>query len=211
MHAEQLRASRRAAPAAGGDADDASSSDDDAADDADADPSAPPPLAVQFAPGQLVRCCVVALGAGSGDGASKRVELSLRLSRLVGAAAFPPLSSLRPGRALPATVRSVEDHGYVLTFGPPGLSGFLPRKLAPASTIPLAPGSHLETVVTAVDAARRVIAVTAATSAVAGAALSDADDVALAQLLPGALVPARVRAVLADGLQMTFLTYFTVR
>ena len=157
--------------------------------------------------GQLLRVVVTSLGAGAGDsGAAKRVELSARLSRVVGAL---PLPQLRPGRALPATVRSVEDHGYVLCLGPAKASGFLPRALAPKTKQPLRPGAHLEAVVTAVDATRRVVAVTAAPAAVASAALADADDVALAALLPGALVSARVRAVLPDGLQLSFLTYFT--
>lgn len=210
-HAEHLRTARRAA-AAGGDGSGGSGSDEDGPEAAaaaeDADPNAPPPLHAQFAPGQLLRCVVVALGAGGGDGgAAKRVELSARLSRVVGAL---PLAGLRAGRALPATVRSVEDHGYVLCLGPAKASGFLPRALAGGGA-PLRPGAHLEAVVTAVDAQRRVVAVTAARAAVAAAALSDGDDVALAALLPGALVPAKVRAVLPDGLQMTFLTYFTVR
>jgi hypothetical protein len=231
------RGARRGGNADDSDAsdDDAGGSDDD--DDAGAaagataggarDPSAPPPLTAQFAVGQLVRCVVIALGAeqnesGSGkkkgggsaahvnapSGPPKRVDLSLRLSRVVGSSLR--LDALHAARALPATVRSCEDHGYVLSFGPADISGFLLRKHVPAGAN-LLPGAHIETVVSAVDAPRRVVSVTAAPAAVAAAALSDADDVALDALLPGALVPARVRAVLADGLQMTFLTYFTAR
>jgi rRNA biogenesis protein RRP5 len=205
-HAEHVRNAARAAAASGSDEDEDEAAAAAASEAAD-DPSAPPPLHAQFAVGQLLRVVVVALGAGAGDsGAAKRVELSARLSRVVGAL---PLAQLRPGRALPATVRSVEDHGYVLCLGPSKASGFLPRALAPKTKQPLRPGAHLEAVVTAVDATRRVVAVTAAPAAVASALLADADDVALAALLPGALVSARVRAVLPDGLQLTFLTYFT--
>jgi rRNA biogenesis protein RRP5 len=209
VHAEHARPARGPASRGGGDggggddeddASDGGGGSDDDADAADADPSAPPPLPAQFAVGQLVRCVVVSLGG------AKRIDLSLRLSRVVGAV---PLAQLRAGRALPATVRSAEDHGYVLSFGSNAdVSGFLLRKHVPPGAA-LAPGAHIETVVSSVDARRGVVAVTAAPAAVAAAALSEVDDVALAGLLPGALVPARVRAVLADGLQLSFLTYFT--
>jgi rRNA biogenesis protein RRP5 len=239
VHAEHLRAGGAAARGVRrGGGNDSDASDDDGGSDGDddddaagaaaggaRDPSAPPPLPAQFAVGQLVRCVVISLGAdqdsgGGGkkkgskthadapSGAPKRVDLSLRLSRVVGASLR--LETLHAARALPATVRSCEDHGYVLSFGPSDISGFLLRKHVPAGSN-LAPGAHIETVVSAVDAPRRVVSVTAAPAAVAAAALSDADDVSLDALLPGALVPARVRAVLADGLQMSFLTYFTAR
>lgn len=165
------------------------------------------PLTALFQPGQRVRCCVSKLTAlGSAQEGSRLLELSLRLSALAGG---QQLQAVRPGRLLPAVVRSVEDHGYVLSFGPQALSGFLPRSAAP-SDAQLHPGQLLEAVVTAQDARRRVLTVRCEPAAVRGAGpLVEADDCTLAGLSPGDLLACRVRAVLADGLVLTFLTYFS--
>eukprot|EP00959_Pyramimonas_sp_CCMP1952_P324548 6793045-Pyramimonas_sp.AAC.1 len=63
---------------------------------------------------------------GKGDGKKgeagghKRVDLTLRLSKLHKSL---DLASLREGLSLPCYVRSVEDHGYIVSFGIDGVSG----------------------------------------------------------------------------------------
>lgn len=92
-----------------------------------------PPLASLFHIGQLVRCTVSSLRTGApgeappagkqpggkqggkGGGAPrKRVDCSLRVSKM--SAGLGP-ECLKEGMQLPACVRSVEDHGYLLALG----------------------------------------------------------------------------------------------
>ena len=51
---------------------------------------------------------------GEGKAKKKRISLSLHVGRINSGLSA---SALTPGLALPAAVKSVEDHGYTLTFG----------------------------------------------------------------------------------------------
>lgn len=170
-----------------------------------------PPLADLFRIGQLVRCTVVGLRGGHGEGATsaagnkrKRVDVSLHLSRLH---AGLTAEALKEGAALPAVVRSMEDHGYLLGLGIGGTSAFLPKKAAPEG-LPLQRGTLVEVVVQQTKAGGAVI-VTADPGAVASANSREWEGVNIGSLVPGALVTARVRHVLSDGLLLSFLTFFT--
>eukprot|EP00887_Chlorella_sp_A99_P001742 scaffold19.g1742.t1 len=193
-----------------------------------------PALMDLFSIGQLVRCVVAALhdggdedaaaqqsnqqGAKKGGGARaggkrrKRIDLSLHVAA-VNEGLGP--EALKEGFALPACVRSVEDHGYLLGLGIKGApTAFLPRKAAPAGAR-LAPGSLVEVVVSAPAKAEAgagrsgPVIVSGERDAVAGAAAREWEGLNIGSLLPGALVTARVRNVLGDGLLASFLTYFT--
>ena len=92
------------------------------------------PLARLFHVGQYVRCSILMLEEGAplwrvraglkqptdtirpagNKEQRRRIHLSLRLSRL---AAGLAASALRQGACLPGCVTSVEDHGYLLSFG----------------------------------------------------------------------------------------------
>lgn len=88
--------------------------------------AAPPTLSSLFHVGQYVRCCVVSLGSGEEGGAGEgedsklrgkkgqHIGLSLRLSKVCKGLAK---EGLTPGTAVPAVVRNVEDHGYMLGLG----------------------------------------------------------------------------------------------
>ena len=52
--------------------------------------------------------------SGQGKAKKKRIRLSLHVGRVNGGLSA---TALTPGLALPAAVKSVEDHGYTLTFG----------------------------------------------------------------------------------------------
>lgn len=99
-----------------------------------------PDLTQLFAVGQFVRCCVTDLRSGGADDATdaqqdqqpqqtkkgqagkggkprkkgKHVELTLRLRSVCGGVGP---DAIKPGQVLPACIRSVEDHGYIITFG----------------------------------------------------------------------------------------------
>ena len=94
------------------------------------------PLTRLFHPGQLVRCLVTSLRTGgaaepearapAGQKRKRRapqklIELSLEVARVCAGVAAD--EGLREGMALPACVRSVEDHGYTLLLGPQGAEG----------------------------------------------------------------------------------------
>jgi rRNA biogenesis protein RRP5 len=87
---------------------------------------------------------------GKGKSGGKRIDLSLKLSAVC--AGIAP-DALVDGAAVPACVESVEDHGYVLSFGIKGAPrGFLPRKnTGGAGTRQLHRGSLVDVVLTGDD------------------------------------------------------------
>ncbi len=181
-----------------------------------ADADAAPALGDLFAVGQMVRCTVVALRGGAAaapaPGAKaprRRVDLSLRVARAN--AGLRP-DALRAGFALPASVASAEDHGYLLDFGIAGAPrAFLPRGDAPPGA-PLRRGALVEVLLrdgAAGGAGGAPPRATAAPAAVAAALAAEWPGLDLGALQPGALVAARVRARLSDGLLLSFLTFFT--
>eukprot|EP00897_Mesotaenium_endlicherianum_P004571 jgi/Mesen1/4141/ME000218S03255 len=200
---------KRARPgeAASGDAAAVHDNDDD--EEGGEGEGAPPPLSALFAVDQLVPCVVLALeGARGAEGRkseSRRVELSLRLELLHSSLSF---SSLHVGM----------DHGYVVTLGIAGVSGFLLKRDA---AVPkgagggLVPGQLVKCVVKALDKSRSTVAVSmggpkAQAQAQASAALlRESEGVTLGEVQPGQLVSARVAAVLTDGLLLSFLSFFS--
>eukprot|EP00238_Polyblepharides_amylifera_P004209 CAMPEP_0196596010 /NCGR_PEP_ID=MMETSP1081-20130531/83629_1 /TAXON_ID=36882 /ORGANISM="Pyramimonas amylifera, Strain CCMP720" /LENGTH=235 /DNA_ID=CAMNT_0041920817 /DNA_START=52 /DNA_END=756 /DNA_ORIENTATION=+ len=85
-----------------------------------------PSLSDLFNKGQLVQCVVDKLGSEKGsskrNSSNKRIDLSLRLSKVLHGL---DSVSLQADTMYSACVRSVEDHGFILSFGVPGVSGFL--------------------------------------------------------------------------------------
>ncbi|KAF4725834.1 hypothetical protein FOZ62_013106, partial [Perkinsus olseni] len=80
----------------------------------------------RFRRGQLVTAAVV---ANDGSGREGSVQLSL-LPSVLNAGLNP--KSLRPHMWLPASVLTEEAHGYVLSFGIEGVTGFLKKSELPA-------------------------------------------------------------------------------
>ncbi|KAG1654779.1 hypothetical protein FOA52_007439 [Chlamydomonas sp. UWO 241] len=185
--------------------------------DAPAEPSAD--LSKLFHVGQYVRCAVIgtpspggAVGPGGtpgGAGVKKGLALSLRLSKVCSGLSG---SSLIDGAVVPGVVRSAEDHGYTLDLGVKGVSGFLKRGVHEAAFgtgSALLSGMLLEVAVTGCGGAgARVVQVSTDPSLVSSAVLKESEGTSLEALLPGSLVSCKVRAVLADGLLVTFLTFF---
>ncbi|KAH8992521.1 hypothetical protein EDB92DRAFT_1797257 [Lactarius akahatsu] len=110
--------------------------DDDKVEGVDARTSRALDLFDLFRSGQYLRCVVVAAGAtktaaGSGrarddiEKVSRRVELSL-IPEHVNQGVVK--TDLKSGFTMSASVKSIEDHGYILNLGIPEVSGFLSFK-----------------------------------------------------------------------------------
>jgi rRNA biogenesis protein RRP5 len=184
-------------------------------------------LSELFKIGQLVKCMIInlptdnnnnndnkAAAAGGGDGKRRRrIQLSLLTSKINKEISA---KSLKKDMALTACVQSVEDHGYLLSFGIPGTSGFLPKKKAASisniqrRTSPIiTAGTLLQIVIEKEGSKPGAFIVTADPDTVASNVAKEGDGLNISSLQPGDLVAARVRSILSDGLLVSFLTFFS--
>ncbi|GLI68751.1 hypothetical protein VaNZ11_013243 [Volvox africanus] len=180
-----------------------------------------PALTDLFAVGQFVRCVVAEAPPPppppppSADNAergkarrNKHVALSLLLRDVQGGMGS---EALMEGLVLGAVVRSVEDHGYTLSFGIKGTSGFLRKRDYEeqfGEGLTLQVGGLLDVIVRNAADKRNVI-VSCAPGDVAAAVTRESESLTgLEGLLPGALLNVKVRRVLRDGLLVSFLTFF---
>ncbi|EFJ44854.1 rRNA processing protein Rrp5/programmed cell death protein 11 [Volvox carteri f. nagariensis] len=170
-----------------------------------------PPLTDLFVVGQFVRGVVMEAPTGEDTGggrSAKHVALSLLLRDVQGGLGSEAVAE---GLALGAVVRSVEDHGYTLSFGIKGTSGFLRKKDHEAQFgegVALQVGGLIDVVVrNAAD--KRNVLVSCAPGDVAAAVTREAEGMSgLGAVLPGALLNVKVRKVLSNGLLVSFLTFF---
>ncbi|CAI0406524.1 unnamed protein product [Linum tenue] len=154
-----------------------------------------------FHVGQLVSCIVLQL---DDDKKGKRkIWLSLCLSLLHKGLS---LDAVQEGMVLAAYVKSVEDHGYILHFGVPSFTGFLPKKSDDARVEPC---QLLKGVVTRIDKNRKVIYLNSDQATVSKSVMKDVKGISIDLLVPGMMVSARVQSTLENGVMLSFLTYFT--
>ena len=163
-----------------------------------------PSLTELFSPGQHLVSTIVKVGDGEGPKARKRIDLSTRL-KYTNAGLTP--ASLKPGMVVSACVKSAEDHGYTLTLAIRGASAFLRKSKGDATQKSLVPGSLLDVIV--VETKGKVVIVSSDAEELAGAVSKQWDGLTIDSLRPGAMVNARVAAVMKDGLSVTFLTFFS--
>ncbi|KAI0639642.1 U3 snoRNP-associated protein Rrp5 [Trametes polyzona] len=183
-------------------------------------PSRVPDLFEIFQLGQYVRAVVTAVHApGATDvtalgrardevqKASRRVELSLVPEKVNEGIAK---ADLRAGFALSASVKSVEDHGYILDLGIPEVSGFLSFKEAQKGPFPeerkLHVGRLLDVSVTKLSGNGRTCTVSVDPQTLRSASLTEVSSVN--SVIPGALVQSLVTAVQPDGLILQVLGFF---
>lgn len=149
-----------------------------------------PALADLFHVGQLVRGIILALeqkpkaGASNSKSGKKTISLSLQVSK-VNSALTP--EAIQHNVPIPACITSVEDHGYILTFGIKGITGFLSTKnKTPGSKIKnagLTAGMLIECVaVQNKKANQKTVKVTAAPSAVAETVTEDYAGLSIGEL-----------------------------
>lgn len=155
--------------------------------------------------GQLVSCVVMQVDDDKGEEKGrKRVRLSLRLSVLYKCLT---LEAIQDGMVLIAQVKSVEDHGYILQFGVPSFSGFLPR--TDDGGIPICRGQLLQCVVKSVDKVRAVVYTSSSADLLSKYVIKDLKGLSIDLLVPGMLVNAHVVSKLENGIMLSFLTHFT--
>ncbi|EFJ26457.1 hypothetical protein SELMODRAFT_451250 [Selaginella moellendorffii] len=119
--------------------------------------------------------------------------------------AFPEYTpDLSDDKLMISSVKSIEDHGYVLSFGLPEMSGFLLHKDHQGEKLRV--GEIMQSCVSAIDKKRGVINLT---TMQLSSAMKEHENLSLGTLVPGALVNGCVQAVLRNGVLLSFLTYFT--
>ncbi|KAI9366055.1 hypothetical protein DFJ73DRAFT_955849 [Zopfochytrium polystomum] len=173
-----------------------------------------PALKDFFVVGQFLQCSVLSSEAADAarPGGRRRIELSIRpelINQGLGR------DSLAANMILSASVTSVEDHGYLLDFGMDQLTGFLHQKQAKAyadailAGKPLKVGQPIVCKILKVDAAKRVVPVTADPADIRNSPISSSNkSLALESIRPGSLYSCKIRNVSHDGLVVAVLGIF---
>ncbi|CAN8259671.1 unnamed protein product [Cochlearia groenlandica] len=155
-----------------------------------------------FSVGQLVPCIVLQLDDDKKETGKRKIWLSMRLSLLHKGFS---LDSFQPGMVVSANVKSIEDHGYILHFGLPSITGFISND----GNQVLKTGQHIQGVVTNVDRERKIVRLSSDPESVAKCVTKDVNGMSFDLLIPGMMVNARVQTVLENGIFLGFLMYFT--
>ncbi|CAH9109012.1 unnamed protein product [Cuscuta europaea] len=164
-------------------------------------------LSSLFHVGQLVSCIVLDLDDDKKEVGKRKIWLSLRLGLLH---KNLTLDTVQEGMILSAYVKSTEDHGYLLHFGLPTFSGFMP--ISPQSErkeIKINTGQLVEGIVKNIDRVRKVVYLSSSPEAVARSVTKELKGISIDLLVPGMMVSASVLSVLENGVMLSFLTYFT--
>lgn len=163
-------------------------------------------LSSLFHVGQLVSCIVLQVDEDKTEMGKRKAWLSLRLSLLYKGFS---LEIVEEGMVLTAYVKSIEDHGYLLHFGLPSFTGFLPKNSQDGKEMKLNAGQLVQGIVKSIDKARKVVHLCSDADVVSKCVTKDLKGISLDLLIPGMMVNARVNAVLSNGIMLSFLTYFT--
>ncbi|ORX90106.1 nucleic acid-binding protein [Basidiobolus meristosporus CBS 931.73] len=163
-----------------------------------------PSLKELFQIGQYVNCSVTKLEGASDKSAKakKRIELSLNPS-IVNAGIMK--DDLCEGMIVSVSVQSVEDHGYLLSTGVDGVTGFLHKKDAGDKS--LAVGQVLLGGIKSVSENNRTINVTIDSQVMAKAAPSHTLS-NMSSLVPTTLINGMVTAINPNGLTCKFMGFY---
>ncbi|CAK8570928.1 unnamed protein product [Lathyrus sativus] len=160
-------------------------------------------LSSVFSVGQLVSCIVLRLDDDKKEKGHRKVWLSLRLSLLH---KNFNLDVVQEGMVLAAYVKSIEDHGFILHFGLPSFTGFLPKE---GWNGEVRIGQHVQGLVKSVDKAHKVVYLSPNSDKMSNSVTKDLKGMSIDLLVPGMMVNARVKSILENGVMLSFLTYFT--
>ncbi|WJX11337.1 hypothetical protein P8452_01962 [Trifolium repens] len=156
-----------------------------------------------FSVGQLVSCIVLKLDDDKKEKGHRKVWLSLRLSLLH---KNFNLDVVQEGMVLAAYVKSIEDHGFILHFGVPSFTGFLPKE---GWNGEVRIGQHVQGLVKSIDKIRKVVYLSSDSNTMSKSVTKDLKGMSIDLLVPGMMVNARVKSILENGVMLSFLTYFT--
>ncbi|XP_059646446.1 rRNA biogenesis protein RRP5 [Cornus florida] len=157
--------------------------------------------------GQLVSCIVLELDDDKKEKGNRKIWLSLRLSLLHKGLTF---DVIQEAMVLTAYVKSIEDHGYILHFGLPSFTGFMPKNnQAESRDMTVNTGQLLQGVVKSIDRTRKVVYLNSDLDMVSKCVTTDLKGISLDLLVPGMMVNACVQSILENGIMISFLTYFT--
>ncbi|KAL9983734.1 hypothetical protein ACROYT_G005955 [Oculina patagonica] len=159
-----------------------------------------PELAKFFTVGSLVQCSILELEGSKPK--QKKVKLSLDPKDVNSGLSK---SSLKQGMVLPGYVTSVEDHGYLISFGIDNTSAFLPKSKLNRE---FEEGYPLCLLVKSVAEEQRIITVSADEDLIQDALIKEDMKLKFSALLPGMLVKASVTQVTNNGLILNFLGGF---
>ncbi|KAL1204733.1 rRNA biogenesis protein RRP5 [Cardamine amara subsp. amara] len=158
-----------------------------------------------FSVGQLVPCIVLQLDDDKKEASKRKIWLSLRLSLLHKGFSF---DSFQLGMVFTANVKSVEDHGYILHFGLPSITGFIGKSNDGNQESRIRTGQLIQGVVTKIDRERKIVRLNSDPDSVAKCLTKDLNGMSFDLLIPGMMINARVQSVLENGILLDFLTYF---
>ncbi|KAJ2276103.1 rRNA biogenesis protein rrp5, partial [Coemansia sp. RSA 451] len=195
--------------------------DSDDAMDVDGSDDDPLDLKTRFFIGQYVKCAIADLPADQSAASGKKkksksapwLELTLIPEEINGR--IDP-DDICEGVIVTASVKSVEDRGYVLTTGISGnkISAFLPTSEAQAwidrwmpQVTELKPGQLVEAAVTSVSDDRRSLRMTIDPAVVSQATVKDTYKT-MASVQPGQLVSATVMKAWDRGLSLRFMGFY---
>eukprot|EP00941_MAST-03F_sp_MAST-3F-sp1_P001957 g1957.t1 len=145
--------------------------------------------------GQYVRCACIELTSEK-----KKILLTIRPSVVNAGMA---LSNFLEGSCVAGEVTSIEDHGYIVNFGVPAVSGFLPFKAKGNNEFCV--GMQVTGVVAKVNNEARAVTLTTLSD---GEGITKGNKMTLRGLKPGMLVEGQVTEKLVDGVKVKFLGFF---
>ncbi|KAJ3065320.1 Protein RRP5 [Podochytrium sp. JEL0797] len=195
--------------------DDADSDEDENAEKMDEDKLALPNLADLFVVGQALP--VVTISAQKEGSNKRKIELSIKPERLN---ANIDVDDICIGYNLIASVKSVEDNGYIMSLGFKNSEthGFLNKKHATAflhslgqteKGASLTVGQTVYCTILNIDESKRTIALSAEPSSIAKAILPGSHVLSFPSLKPGLLIPTRVKSTVDNGgIIVTFMGLF---
>ncbi|GFY80721.1 similar to RIBOSOMAL RNA PROCESSING 5 [Actinidia rufa] len=171
--------------------------------------------------GQLVACIVLQLDDDKKEKGKRKIWLSLRLSLLHKSLSLDVIQegmtwecAQREGHILHRFLlhmsKALKTMVYILHFGLPSFTGFMPKNSeAESTTIKISLGHLLQGVVKSIDRTRKVVYLSSDPDTVSKYVTRELKGISIDLLIPGMMVNARVKSTLENGIMLSFLTYFT--
>ncbi|KAF2077214.1 hypothetical protein CYY_001468 [Polysphondylium violaceum] len=166
-------------------------------------------LRKMFSKGQLIKCGIVGLT----DHHTEGLHCTFR-PEVVNSGCS--IDTFAEGMTIYGTVQSIQDKGYIVSFGSNDYNGFLEFKNTcyyhPGSTnedpVALYVGQPVECAILEVDKSTKTLKLSASHQLVSRATIKNSEVVTMDSIKAGMLVETKVLAVLNNGLHLAFLDFF---